>query len=260
MTLEGKKKWTAALIAIAATMAAQFAPEQEATITQAMQNLAPLLIGGIYILAQWRHDGKKEEVKIEQAKATQSTTQAIAITELRDDLAPLIDEAYFDPFDAEGFDKKLGARAASTYLEVNPITIFFAAQDKGKATKCQHIDQVSAYWQLLVDKSMKAFEHMFGFTYGEADKHLADDDKDCPYYSVDSMARQKGIHFWNMLRTVKRIIKKQLELEELAETSIPWQTNLAPYQQTLYGLGALAGELLRTTPQRADPTRLATAS
>jgi len=249
MTIEGKKKWTAALIAIAGTLALQFAPEQEATITQAMQNLAPLLIGGIYILAQWKHDNQKEQVKIEQAKASQSTTQAVAITELRDDLAPLIDEAYYDPFDAEAFERKLKARAASTYLEVNPITIFLAAQDKGKANKCRHIDQALAYWQLLVDKSMEAFEHMFGFPYREADKHLADAKTGCPYYSVDNMARQKGIHFWNMLRTVRKTIRKQNELEVLAATNIPWPGKLAPYDQTLYGLGSLAGELLRTAPQ-----------
>jgi len=249
MTIEGKKKWTAALIAIAATMAAQFAPEQEATITQAVKDLAPLFIGGIYILAQWKHDNQKEQVKIEQAKAGQSTTQAVAITELQEDIAPLLEETYFDPFDAEAFEQKLKARAASTYLEVNPITVFFAAQDKGRATKCRHVDQALAYWQLLMDKSMKAFEHMFGFPYREADKHLADDDPKCPYYSVDNMARQKGIHFWNMLRTVRKTIRKQNELEILAVTNIPWTEKLAPYDRTLYGLGSLAGELLRTAPQ-----------
>jgi len=208
-----------------------------------------LLIGGIYILAQWKHDNQKEQVKIEQAKASQNTTQAAAITELIDNLDPLIDEAYYDPFDAETFERKLEARAAGTYLEVNPITIFFATQDKGRATKCRHIDQALAYWQLHVDKSMKAFEHMFGFPYREADKHLADADPGCPYYSVDNMARQKGIHFWNMLRTVRKTIRKQNELEELATTSIPWTEKLAPYDQTLFGLGNLAGELLRTAPQ-----------
>jgi len=243
MTIDGKKKWTAALIAIAATVVAQFAPEQGDTIMGAVQSMAPLLVGGIYIIAQWAHDEKKEQVKIEAEKTRQVAT-GNAVLELQEDVFPLVEEAYFEPFDLESFDKKLEARAANTYLEVNPITVFFAAQDKGKATKCRHIDQSLSYWDFLVDKSMKAFEHMFGFRYDEADKHLADD-KTCPYYSVDNMARQKGIHFWNMLRTVRRVIKKQLELEELAETDIPWQSKLAPSDQTLFGLGNLAYELLK---------------
>ena len=59
------------------------------------------------------------------------------------------------------------------------------------------------------------------------------------------MARQKGIHFWNMLRTVKRVIRKHGELEALAETDIPWQSKLAPHDQSLFGLGSLAGELTK---------------
>jgi len=243
MTIEGKKKWTAALIAIAATVVAQFAPEQGDTIMGAVESLAPLLIGAIYIIAQWAHDEKKEQVKIEAEKTRQVAT-GNAVLELQGDVYSLVEEAYYEPFDMEAFDKKLEARAANTYLEVNPITVFFAAQDKGKATRCQHIEQALSYWDFLVDKSMKAFEHMFGFRYDEADKHLADD-KTCPYYSVDNMARQKGIHFWNMLRTVRRVIKKQSELEELAETDIPWQSKLAPSDQTLFGLGNLAYELLK---------------
>jgi len=244
MTIDGKKKYTAALIAIAGTVVAQFAPEQGDTIMQAVQSFAPLLIGGIYIVAQWAHDEKKEQVKIEAEKTRQVAT-GNAVLELQGDIYPLVEEAYFEPFDMEAFDKKLEARAANTYLEVNPITVFFAAQDKGKATKCRHVDQALSYWDFLLDKSMKAFEHMYGFRFDQAGKHLADDNKDCPYYSVDNMARQKGIHYWNMLRTLRGVIEKQSKLENLSATDIPWQSKLSPHDQSLFGLGNLAYELLK---------------
>ena len=243
MKLDGKKKYTAALIAIAGTVVAQFAPEQGDTIMEAVQSFAPLLVGGIYIVAQWAHDEKKEQVKIEHEKTNQ-VSAGNAVLELQEDIYPLVEEAYFEPFDMEAFEKKLEARAANTYLEVNPITVFFAAQDKGKATKCRHIDQALAYWDFLLDKSMKAFEHMYSFRYDEADKHLADN-KTCPYYSVDNMARQKGIHYWNMLRTLRQTIRKHSELDQLAYIDIPWQSKLSPHDQTLFGLGNLAYELMK---------------
>ena len=245
MTLEGKKKFIATITAIIASgLALFFTPEQVAPMTQTLAVLAPLALGFIYDFLQQRHDVKKEQVKIEVAKTNQIAT-GNAVLELQEDVFPLVEEAYFEPFDMETFDKKLEARAANTYLEITPITVFFAAQDKGKATKCRHIDQALSYWDFLLDKSMKAFEFIYGFRYDEAGKHLADDNKDCPYYSVDNMARQKGIHFWNMLRTVRRTIKKHSELEELSDTNIPWQSKLAPSDQTLFGLGNLSYELLK---------------
>ena len=254
MKLDGKKKWTAAIIAIAGTVVAQFAPEQQDAVMQVVQTLAPLVVGGLYIIAQWSHDEKKEQVKVEQEKTKRAEANNVAVTQeidrLADEVSPLV-EANYEPFDPEEFagvdDKKLKNRAAQTYLDVSPITVFFAAQGKGKVTKCRHVDQALAYWDHLLNKVMDAFQHMFGFPYEEADQHLADDNQSCPYYSVDNMARQKGIHFWTMLRNVRWVIRKQSDLETLAETDIDWQQKLGKQSQTLFGVGSLASELLNTS-------------
>ena len=59
MTLDGKKKYTAAIIAIAGTVVAQFAPEQESAIMETVQGMAPMVVGAFYILIQWLHDKLK---------------------------------------------------------------------------------------------------------------------------------------------------------------------------------------------------------
>ena len=48
-----------------------------------------------------------------------------------------------------------------------------------------------------------------------------------------------------MLRQVRWVTRKQQDLEGLADTEVDWKAKLAPPQQTLYGLGTLAGELMK---------------
>ena len=246
MTLDGKKKWTAALIAITGTVVAQFAPEQESAVMDVIQTMAPMLIGGIYIIAQWWHDDKKEGVKVEHEKTKQVEAKSMrSQEEVMQAIQPVLDDIYFEPFDPQAFASKLDTRAARQYLEINPITTYFAAQDKGKITPCHHLDQALSYWDFLATKSREAFEHMFGFPFQDAEQHLADDNPDCPYYSVDNMARQKGIHNWTMLRNVRWTSQKLADLEALADTDIDWQAKLGQQNHTLYAVGSLAKELLK---------------
>ena len=245
MKLDGKKKWTAAIMAIAGTVATQFAPEQENAIMEIAQSAAPMLIGGIYIIAQWWHDDKKEIVKVEHERTEQVKAHATEeMVELRQVIQPILEDLYFDPFDAEAFEKKLDTRAARAYLQVDPITRYFAAIDRGRVTPCQHIDQAVAYWDFLLTKAREAFSFMFGFPYLEADQHLGDN-ASCPYYSVDNMARQKGIHTWNMLLGVRRAERKLQEIEGLVECEVDWQAKIGKQDQTLYGLGERATILLK---------------
>jgi hypothetical protein len=102
-------------------------------------------------------------------------------------------------------------KAKQSYLEANDITRYFAAQDLGNTTRWASLYHQLAFQDYMVAKAFKAFEAKFGFPYAEADKHLADN-KSCPYYSVDNMARQKGIDFWFMLRMVRNTIAKAEEL------------------------------------------------
>ena len=251
--MSGKKKITAFLVAVAVAAINTFVadPAQaESLIELATQYLPTVFAFALSIFYT------KEEVKVdvEREKTRQSEANGIVsqalerIQEVEDEVQPIIQQHYA-PFDVEDFagvdDRKLKNRAAQTYIEVTPVTVFFAAKDKGKTTRCKHIDQALSYWDFLRTKVLEAFEDMFGFPYAEADNHLADDDKECPYYSVENMARQKGIHYWAMLRNVREIIRTQAYLETLADSDIPWQQKLDPRDHTLLKLGSLVSELLK---------------
>lgn len=239
MKLDGKKKWTAALIAIAGTVVAQFAPEQESAIMETVQTMAPMVIGGIYIIMQWMHDDKKETVKVEQEKTIQVQAQAQA--QLKTPDPELADETPPAPFDPAAFDEKVEHRAPEVYLDANDMTRFFAARDLGARTPCTYLNKAVDYWLYLLDKAHKAFICKFGFPYNEAEKHLGDD-KSCPYYSVDNMARQRGIDYYAMLRQLRWAERKVNDVEELSETDIDWYAKLE--RPTLYSVGNLARQLL----------------
>jgi len=244
----GKKKITMFLVTAATALVNTYItdPGQAETFIQLATQYIPTLVvfaGALFgVNREAKVDVEREKTK--QVEATKVTAEANKVIQEAEILKPLAEESYFEPFDQEAFAKKLEGRAAKTYLEVTPATLYFASLDKGKATKCAHLDQALAYWDFLVTRVRNAFSQMYGFPYEEAENHL-NDDKSCPYYSVENMARQKGIHFWNMLRQVRWISRKQQELENLALTDIDWKAKLNPVDHTLYGLGNLAGELLK---------------
>jgi len=225
----GKKKITMFLVTAATALVNTYItdPGQAETFIQLATQYIPTLVvfaGALFgVNREAKVDVEREKTK--QVEATKVTAEANKVIQ-------------------EAFAMKLEGRSAKTYLEVTPATLYFASLDKGKATKCAHLDQALAYWDFLVTRVRNAFSQMYGFPYEEAENHL-NDDKSCPYYSVENMARQKGIHFWNMLRQVRWISRKQQELENLALTDIDWKAKLNPVDHTLYGLGNLAGELLK---------------
>ncbi len=239
MKLDGKKKYTAAIIAIAGTVVAQFAPEQESAIMETVQTMAPMLIGAIYILAQLRHDDKKEAVKVEHEKTIQVQAQAQAQLkapdpELAESLSPT-------PFDPTAFDEKVESRAPEVYLAANDMTRFFAARDIGRTAPCSYLNKAVDYWLYLLDKAHKAFICKFGFPYNDAENHLGDD-KSCPYYSVENMARQRGIDYYAMLRELRWAERKVNDIEELYQADIDWYAKLE--RPTLFSVGQLARQLL----------------
>jgi len=248
MTLEGKKKYTAALIAIIGTIVIQFAPEQEDVVMQVVTTLAPLLVGGIYILTQGQHDKKKEEVKIEHEKSFQAEKAVILPVSIEQpDPAVMIDE--WDLPEFTELDRRASMKAETDYFEANPMTNFFAAPSVMRNIKCVSIEQALAAWGWYEDKAEAAFAAKFGFPFGEAEEHLADD-KTCPYYSVDNMARQKSIHHWSMLRKVRKVKNSMEDLEDLDELQIDWSSGLAPKDRNLFTVGNYAKYLIENFYRR----------
>lgn len=235
--LAGKKKYSAFLlpILVAIVQAFQLDPETSKQIMDYLPTITALLSGIAFIIVEGINDQAKivgsaatataqasngiaattttappieNSVAAQKQAATQSTASA------SDQAKPADDPRTAISFNAEEFDAKVEDRAKQSYLEANDITRYFAAADLGNTARWASLYHQLAYQDYMVAKAMKAFQAKFGYPYAEADKHLADDNK-CPYYSVDNMARQKGIDFWFMLLMVRRTIAKAEELSRV---------------------------------------------
>ena len=257
MKLDGKKKWTAALIAIAGTVVAQFAPEQESAIMETVQTMAPMVIGGVYIIMQWMHDDKKEAVKVEQEKTKQVQAQATNHQSLiTNDQAELLQEAeaelYFEPFDQEAFEKKVIARSKAAYFVNNPLTEFQAARDKALIAPSKNIDKAKSFWYYYVKKALHAFEYMFGFPYAQASENLTLKDnsgKSCTVPDLEFLAIELGEGHYKLLGALKAAQRNLAQVSQLEQDMVTWQHPQSgqPLRWTLWTLGTRANEILKTS-------------
>ena len=160
-----------------------------------------------------------------------------------------------EPFDAAAFHEAVLRDVGPRYTEVNPCTIFYEARDKGMATRADHISQSLDYWSYLVDLGQEAFRHIWGYTLEEAVDKV--DEPGCPscptcpqgcgsHLDIDSKARHAGTAYYAILLELRRALRKQQELYQLAHSGIDWKSRLGRQHQTLYYLGELAGEIMRT--------------
>jgi len=109
---------------------------------------------------------------------------------------------------------------------VNPCTIFYKARDKGQVTDCQHISQAVDYWSYLVDLAVDARDWL-----KEATEKKAGECGRSPEYYV-------------FTRDFNTTIRAANSLSELASSGIDWKAKLAGFNRTLYGVGALAEQML----------------
>lgn len=182
------------------------------------------------------------EVTVPQPSTSSQTKAAEETKPLQ--MIPQLDVAAFH----DAVLKDVGPR----YTEVNPCTIFYEARDKGTVTKVGHISQALDYWHYLVGLAGEAFHYIWGCSLDEAIEHAAEPGcPTCPTCEagtdIDSKARRAGMAYYAMLLDLRRTLEKQQDLYQLAQSGIDWKPKLALQQQTLYYLGALAGEILRTS-------------
>jgi len=249
MTLEGKKKFIATVTAIVASGLALFlTPEQVEPVTQLFAVVSPLVLGLIYDLLQGKHDIKKEEVKIEQEKSFQTEKATTPPAPIEQPDPVIMADTWSLPEPSE-LDRRASVLAAANYFESNPMTDFFNASIVLKNIECTSIEQALVAWGWYEDKAEAAFKEKFGFFLNEAEEHLADD-RSCPYYSVDNMARQKSIHHWAMLRKVRKVKNSIEELEDLDELQIDWSSGLAPRDRNLFTVGNYAKYLIENFYRR----------
>lgn len=154
--------------------------------------------------------------------------------------------------DIASFHEAVLKDVGPTYTEVNPCTIFYEARDKGVVTRVGHISQAMDYWNYLVGLAGEAFHYIWGYSLDEAMQHAGE--VGCPTCTtcvagtdIDSKARRAGMAYYAILLDLRRTLEKQQDLYQLAQSGIDWKAKLAPQQQTLYSLGGLAREILRTS-------------
>jgi len=231
--LDGKKKYSAFIITILATLIPLFIQEPEAqnTFLEMVPSAATAIAGIFYILTQGKIDIEKEKVKTAETQGTTAVVDsAEASTPLEaspgqpsQETVPAIEVTAFDP---KAFHENVMATVKETYTEVNPCTIYYKARDKGAVTDCQHISQATDYWNYLVDLAVDAKD----WIKEQTEKKKGECGRSPEYYVFN--------------RDFNATVRAANSLSELAASGIDWKTKLAPFNRTLYGLGTLASQLL----------------
>jgi len=237
--LDGKKKYSAFIITVLATIIPLFVQEPEAqqTFMDMVPSVAAAAAGIFYILTQGKIDAEKEKVKVIDASssvASDTTTQSAPVAAQRGEVAP---EAQSNqpgqevalptaPFDPKVFHEGVMATVKETYTEINPCTIFYKARDKGAVTDCQSLSQAVDYWNYLVDLAVDARD----WIKEQTEKQKGDCSRSPEYYVFN--------------RDFNTTIRAANSLSELAGSKIDWKSRLAAFNRTLYGVGTLAAQLL----------------
>ena len=227
--LDGKKKYSAFIVTVLATMIPLFIQEPEAqkTILDMVPSAAAALAGIFYIVTQGKVDREKEAVKALNgngaAVATQTLTQATP-AQAQAQSQSVVEQT--TPFDPKAFHEDVMANVQATYKETNAATIFYKARDKGQVTDCQHISQAVDYWNYLVDLAVDARDWLKELTEKKAG------------------ACGRSPEYYVFTRDFNATIRAANALNELAASKVDWKSKLAPFNRTLYGVGVLAEQLL----------------
>jgi hypothetical protein len=232
--LDGKKKYSAFIITVLAAVIPLLVQEPEAqqTFMDMVPSLAAAAAGIFYIMTQGKIDAEKEKNKTTDAQANNALSgtaaQPISAAAVPETLQTQEAQAIIDvvPFDPKAFHETVMATVKETYTEINPCTIFYKARDKGAVTDCQHLSQAVDYWNYLVDLAVDAKD----WIKEQTEKTKGECGRSPEYYVFN--------------RDFNTTVRAANSLSELAGSRIDWKARLAPFNRTLYGVGALAEQLL----------------
>ena len=233
--LDGKKKYSAFIITVLATMIPLFITEPEAqkTLLDMVPSAAAAIAGIFYIVTEGKLDSQREKAKTVangNGGAVAITTQAIDAQSAQPQAQSQPAIELTAPFDPKAFHEDVLANVQATYKETNPATIYYKARDKGTVTDCQHISQAVDYWNYLID--------------------LAVDARDWLKEQTEKKAGTCGRspEYYVFTRDFNSTIRAANALAELAKSGIDWKSKLAQFQWKLYNVGVLAEQLIQPTP------------
>jgi hypothetical protein len=232
--LDGKKKYSALILTLAATIVPVLIQDTEAqaTILDAIPSIASLIVGVFYIVTQGKIDQEKEKTAgsalttltngfvppAQQTQAAATQTTGAAVLQAPVETAP--------PFDVKAFHETVIAEVQAAYKETNPATIYYKARDKGQVTQCRGISQVTEYWNYLTE--------------------LATDARDWLRVQTEKKAGTCGRspEYYVFTRDFNTTMRAAAWLTELQNSGVDWKTKLMPFQRTLYMVGILAEQLM----------------
>ncbi len=244
--LDGKKKYSAFIITILATLIPLFIqdPEGQKTFMDLVPSLATLLAGVFYIVTEGSLDKEREKTKIAiAANGTANGAAGVTATSIQNgtqaqpaqaqaQIQPVTDmpppEPTPEPFDAKTFHARVLNDAGLKYGEANPATVFYEARDKGGLTTCSNITQAQDYWDYLVTLAYDAEQHVKAATGVESPGP-------CKVRSPEHV---------QMLMELSKTVRCRDNVYTLANTSINWKAKLG-INNTLRGVGVLAEKLLK---------------
>jgi hypothetical protein len=229
--MDGKKKYSAFIITVLATMIPLFIqdPEAQKTIMDFVPSVAAALAGIFYIVTQGNIDKETEKAKTAlatngTATSTQTSTQAPPAA-----AQPQIQPAQAEPLDLKLFHERVLNDTAAKYTEQNPATVFNTAKDKGSVTTCHDIKQAQDYWDYLVTLAYDAEQYVREAT--KAGENVGG----CKVRSPEHVQMQNEL---------TKTIRLRDNVYALAQTNIDWRAKLGT-NDTLYHIGSLAEELLK---------------
>lgn len=246
--LAGKKKYSVFITTLLVAALEMFItdPEAQKELMDFVPMLAMMLSGITYLLVEGIRDIQREKNLSSPGTPATAPDSAVAPPQFPDTTQgsppPQNPQNFtpqalvWQPLDMNDIEARVEHLAKDHYLEANEFTRLYAAESLGRHIPCVHIDQALQYWDYLVNLAHKAFEAKFGFPFQDADKHLADD-KSCPYYSIDNMARQRGIDYWRMLLDLRRIQRHAEALTKVAANDFQWQQVVPQQDHNVYYLG-----------------------
>ena len=232
--MDGKKKYSAFIITVLATMIPLFIqdPEAQKTIMDFVPSVAAALAGIFYIVTQGNIDKEAEKTKTALAtNGTATSTQTVAQAppaQPQQQIQPMKTEPPAEPLDLKLFHERVLNDTAAKYSEQNPATVFYTARDKGGLTTCHDIKQAQDYWDYLVTLAYDAEQYV---------REAANVDKPGP-------CKVRSPEHVQMQNELAKTVRCRDNVYALAQTNIDWRAKLGT-NDTLYHIGSLAEELLK---------------
>ena len=236
--MDGKKKYSAFIITVLATMIPLFIqdPEAQKTVMDYVPSVAAAMAGIFYIVIQGNVDKEKEKAKAALATnggPTVTSTPTVAQAQPaqpQQQIQPAYQEPLPEPLDLKLFHERVLSDTLAKYPEQNPSTVFSTARDKGGMTTCANIKQAQDYWDYMITLAYDAEQYV---------REATDVDKPgpCKVRSPEHVLAQQDI---------SKAIKYRDNVYALAQTSINWRAKLGN-NDSLWHVGVLAEELLKIT-------------